>query len=146
VSSLAVLAGTEGALASRPAVADGAAFVLPSGATAAADAAPGALRSHEASWSGLAVDAYFMHLARTSQPTPSVTSRDTAPRHTFSPVTPVAPGEAAQLAPPPARVTGTPSPALAREASNRPADDWATDVLTSADPWWDGLDASWSAR
>ena len=47
---------------------------------------------------------------------------------------------------PPARVSGTLTPALARRATHAPADDWATDVLTLADPPWGGQPTTWPGR
>jgi hypothetical protein len=43
-----------------------------------------------------------------------------------------------QTVPPPARVSGTLTCALAQRAGHGPADDWGTDVLTLADPSGDG--------
>jgi hypothetical protein len=138
VSSLAAPAGPDGALAARPVAADSTPFVVPSGAATAAVADPGSLLSREASWSRLAVDAYFIDLARTSQTTAGVTNGDTAPQHTFGLAAPALPGAREPVVPPPARVTDTPTPVLARRASQRPADEWATDVLISGVLCWDG--------
>jgi hypothetical protein len=42
-------------------------------------------------------------------------------------------------------VSGTLTAALARRAAHRPAGDWGTDVLTPAEPSWDGEAATWPA-
>jgi hypothetical protein len=54
-------------------------------------------------------------------------------------------GSTGPAVPPPARVSGTPTAALARRAADGPADGWGTDVLTSAGPSWDGEAATWPA-
>jgi hypothetical protein len=59
---------------------------------AAAVAEPAALLSREALGKGLAVDAYFLDLARTSQTTGSITKGDTAAWHTFGLAPPALPG------------------------------------------------------
>jgi hypothetical protein len=144
-SALAALTGPGGGLASRPAVASSTAFVLPSGATAAAMTEPGALLSRDASGEALAVDAYFMDLARTSQATGSVPTGDTAPSHAVGLAPPAFPGATDPTIPAAAGVSGRLSSALARRAAHEPADDWSMDVLTSADPSWDGEAGTWPA-
>jgi hypothetical protein len=112
---------------------------------ATAVANPAALLASGASSKALAVDAYFIDLARTSQATSSVTNGDTAPSDTFGLAPPSLPGATIQVVPPPAQVSDTPTPALARRDVQAPADDWGTDVLTLADPSWEGEAATWSA-
>jgi hypothetical protein len=145
VSALAAPASPGSALASHPAVADSAPFVQPSGATATAATDPGTLLYRGASWKGLAVDAYFLDLARTSQTADSITQRDTGPAHAFGLAPPALLGATGPVVPPPARVSGTLTAALARRAAHRPAGDWGTDVLTPADPSGDGEAATWPA-
>jgi hypothetical protein len=144
-SALAALAGPAGASASSPAMASSTAFVLNSGATAAAATGPGALLSHDASGEALAVDAYFMDLARMSETTSSVPNGDTAPAPTLGLAPPAFPGVVDEVARPPARVSGRPTTALARRAAHRPAADWAADALAPADPAADGEAATWPA-
>ncbi len=108
-------------------------------------AEPGALLSNEASAAGLVVDAYFMDLGRTSQRTGSVPNGDTAPWHTLGLAPPSLSGATDPVVPPPARLSGTPTAALARRAAHGPANDWGTDVLTLADPSWDGEADTWTA-
>jgi hypothetical protein len=105
---------------------------------AAALAEPAALLPSEASGKGLAVDAYFMDLARTSQMTGSLANGDTAPWHTFDLAPPAVRGTTDTVVPPPVGVTGTPIAAQFRRAAHAPAGDWGTDVLTLSDPPWDG--------
>jgi hypothetical protein len=133
VSSFAAPASLRSALASHPAVADSIPFVLASTATAAAAADPGVLLYRDASWKALAGDAYFLDLARTSQTADSITQRDLGPAHTFGLAPPAFPGATDPIVPPPARVSGTLTAALARQAAHKPADDWGTDVLRLAD-------------
>jgi hypothetical protein len=94
---------------------------------------------------GLAADAYFLDPARTSQTTSSVPNGDTAPAHSFGTVPPPQSGGTDQVVPPPAPMSGMPTSALARRAAHAPADEWGTDVLTSADPSWDVEAAAWPA-
>jgi hypothetical protein len=75
----------------------------------AAATVPSALLSSDASWTALAVDAYFMDLAGKSQATSSDTKQETA------------------------GVSGTVISLVARRAAHGPAHDWATDVLTLAE-------------
>jgi hypothetical protein len=114
-------------------------------AAAPAVTEPGALLSSEAKWKGLAGDAYFTGRARTSKTTDGLTNGDTAPSHTFVLAAPALPGATDQIVPPPARVSGTLTSALARRAPHGLAEDWATDVLTLADPSWDTEAAAWPA-
>jgi hypothetical protein len=145
-SSLAASAGVVGASASRPAAADSTPFVAPSVTAAAPVAGPGALLSRGAAGQALAVDAFFVDLARTSQATSSVLDGDTAPRYTIGLAAPSLPVVGDLVTPPSARGSGRPTPALARQAAFRPTDDWGTDVMTLADPSWDGEAATWPAR
>jgi hypothetical protein len=138
VSTLAALADPGGASAVGLRVADGTPFALSSGAAAVAVADPGAPLSRAGAWNVLTVDAYFIDLARTSQATAGITSGDTAPQHAFGQTTPALPGAREPVVLPPARVTDTPTLALARRTTQRPADEWATDDLISRVPWWDG--------
>jgi hypothetical protein len=112
---------------------------------AAAVTEPGAVLSSETSWKGLAVNAYFMDLAGTNQTTSSVTKGDAAPWHSFGLVPPSLTGGTDQVVTPPARLSGALTSALAQRAAHRLADDWATDVLTLADPSWDGEATIWPA-
>jgi hypothetical protein len=80
--------------------------VLGNDATAATE--PAALLSPEVSWNGLAVDAYFIGLARTSQITRRLTSGDLAPQPSFGLAPPALPGATDPVVPPPARVSGRP--------------------------------------
>lgn len=137
-TALAALASPDGTLPSRPAVADRISFARPLGAAVAAVADPGAPHSRESSWSGLAVDAYFIDLARTVQTTGGAPNGDTAFQHTFGPAPPALPVAREPVVVPQARLTDTPTPALARRASQRPADKWATDGLISGVLWWEG--------
>jgi hypothetical protein len=93
---------------------------------------------------GVAGDLLAAALAPRS-PTPTVIPAPAA----MTPATAAAPpsllGGTDQVVPPPAEVSDTPAPALARRAAHAPADDWGTDVLTLADPSWDGEAATWPA-
>jgi hypothetical protein len=104
---------------------------------------PAGLLSSAAPGPSLAADAYFIDLARTSQVTTSVPNGDAAPWHTFGLAPPSLAGATDQVVPTLAQVCDTPTPALARRAVHAPVDDWATDVLTLADPSWDGEAATW---
>ncbi len=137
-STLAALAGPGGAFAARPAMADGTPLALPPDAAAVAVAEPGAPLSRAVAGNVLTVDAYFIDLARTSQNKAGVTNGDPARQHTFGLAAPALPIAREPVVPPPTRLTDTPTPALARGASQRPADGWATDVLISDVLWWDG--------
>jgi hypothetical protein len=149
VSSLAALAGPDGASASRPAVADSTPFVVPSGATGLFEPTQVAAlctdMREQATAAGWAGDAYFMDLARTSQTTSSVPNGDPAPRPSFALAPPAPLGTTDPVVPPPARVSGTPTAALARRAARGPAEGW-TDLLTWAVPSWDEEAATWPAR
>jgi hypothetical protein len=109
---------------------------------AAAVTDPSAMVSSEASWKGLAVDAYFMDLARASQATSAVANGDTGPLHTFGLAVLSLPEDTVADVPPRAQVSDMPAAALARRAAHALTDEWTTDVLTSADAWWDG-EAAW---
>jgi hypothetical protein len=50
-----------------------------------------------------------------------------------------------RMVPSPARVCGTLTAALVRRAATGSADEAGTDVLTLAEPTWDGEAAPWSA-
>jgi hypothetical protein len=99
---------------------------------------PEALLSGEGPGPGLAVDAYLMDLARTSQRTGSALQGDTAPRPAFGLAPPPVPGGMGRVLTPPARGDGWPTSALARRAAHGPADDWGMDILTPADLSGDG--------
>jgi hypothetical protein len=86
-----------------------------------------------------------MNLARTSQTSSSVPNGDTTPWYSPRLVPPILLGTTEHLVPPPARVMGTPTTAMAREASHRPADDWEADILTLPDLSWNGEVAAWPA-
>ena len=94
---------------------------------------PEALLSGEGPWQGLAVDAYLMGLARTSQTTGSALQDDTAPRPAYGLAPPPVPGGMDRALTPPAGGDGWPPSALARRAAHGPGDDWGMDILTPAD-------------
>jgi hypothetical protein len=112
---------------------------------AAAWAIPGPLLASDALWQAPTVDAYFMDLARTSETTNSVPTGDIAPSHAAGLALPAFPGATDPTIPPPASVSGRLSSPLAGRAAHAPPDDWGTDVLTLADPSWDGEADIWAA-
>jgi hypothetical protein len=67
------------------------------------------------------------------------------PEHAATLDPPAFPGATDPAIPAAAGVSGRLSSALARRAAHGITDDWATDVLTSADPSWDGEAGTWPA-
>jgi hypothetical protein len=113
--------------------------------TAAAVSEPATLLFRKVSGQGLALDAFFIDLARTSEEISSVANGGAAPWSFMGLLPPSLRGGTDQVVPPPARVSGTPASALARRTAHAPADDWGTDLLTSAGLSWDGEADTWPA-
>jgi hypothetical protein len=78
-------------------------------------------------------------------PDPAVIPVPAAMTQAMAPAPPSLPAGTDQVVTSPTRVSGTPTSSVARRAAHGPADDWGTDLLTSAGPSWDGEADTWPA-
>jgi hypothetical protein len=81
-----------------------------------------------------------------SSPAPTVIPAGAAITLATAPAPPSLLAGTDQVVTSPTRVSGTPTSSLTRRAADAPTDDWGTDVLTLADPSWDGDAVSRPAR
>jgi hypothetical protein len=118
--------------------ADSSLTALAATSSAASVTDPSALPSSQASWNGLAVDAYFMDFVRTGQTIGSVTRGDLATWPYISLAPPSLPGSTDQVVQRSAQVSSMLTSASTQRAAYGLADDWLADVLVFAGVLADG--------